>query len=80
MAGANPKLNIVVAPEWRDRPEILELEKRGHSIRMGLSPGDGADLILHPAAHAWHDGLFAGPYLNAALSAARKRLRERKDA
>ena len=91
MAGANPKLDIWVYYPWISRPEIGALHDAGHRISaigsegglVSISPGsrpdrEAPDLILHPAAHGWHDVLFGGPYLNNALMAARKRRRERK--
>jgi hypothetical protein len=85
MGRANPALTIWIYPPWSHHREIEELRSVGHNI----VPLDGPhqinilplpDLILHPAAHAWHDGLFGGPYLKTALSAARKRSRERTNA
>jgi len=88
---ANPCLSIWVYHPWIGRPEIAELHDAGHRISaigsegglLGISGGaepnkDEPDLILHPAAHAWGDAMWETPYLKAALTAARKRHRERK--
>jgi hypothetical protein len=75
---ANPKLRIAVLAEWCDRPEVRELVEAGHEI----VPQDVLtfDLILAPQAHAWGEAMWETPYLKAALTAARKRHRERKKA
>lgn len=75
---ANPKLRIVVPSAWLDRPEVQELVQAGHDV----TPMDFSahDLILAPQAHAWGEAMWETPYLKAALTAARKRSRERKKA
>jgi hypothetical protein len=45
-------LTIWVFEGWRTRPEVLELEKKGHNV---VYIEAGPDLILHPAAHRWND-------------------------
>jgi hypothetical protein len=82
---ANPALCILVAAQWKDRPEVKELQEVGHKIHVledvlvdGFRELPGIDLILHPAAHGWHDSMWESPYLKAALTAGRKRHRERK--
>ena len=84
---ANPRLVILVADVWMERPEVKELVEAGHDVlSLDLLLIDGwreppaIDLILHPAAHAWGDAMWDTPYLKAALTAARKRNRERKKA
>ena len=80
MARAVPALEIVVGRGWLTHPEIVALRELGHHVTSygGVDAPAEPDLILHPAAHGWDDELFGGPYLKTALSAARKRHRERK--
>lgn len=84
---ANPALTILVAAAWMEQPEVKELIAAGHSVHNldellidGWRNPPGIDLILHPAAHGWHESMFDSPYLKAALTAGRKRHRERKKA
>lgn len=77
MGRANPKLVIWIHAQWNGRPEIEALRAAGHTVVVGITEENTAtapDLILHPAAHAWHDALW--DYLPAALAAARKRRKE----
>lgn len=79
MGKPNPILTIVVADEWWNSPPVEELANAGHKVyRWSAFVGpvfDTPDLILHPAAHWWSEDMW--PYLPAALTAARKRRRER---
>lgn len=79
---ANPALTIVVWGGWLSRPEIRALHEAGHAVGTpdSFKWESEPDLILHPAAHAWGDTMWETPYLKAALTAARKRHRERKKA
>jgi hypothetical protein len=61
------KLTIWVDAQWRSHPAILELEAKGHAI---WAPADKPDLILHPQAWNWNDGMWQ--YLPIALKQARK--------
>jgi hypothetical protein len=88
----NQPLRFWVASTWRQHPAILALEAQGHIVHevAGLIAADGSvhepDLILHPAAHGWSEPMFQtekkkdgteyAPYLEVALSAARKRKKE----
>lgn len=76
---ANPALTILVLQPMMERPEVQELIAAGHNV-VAILDGDfvNADLIIHPAAHGWHDSMWESPYLKAALTAGRKRHRERK--
>lgn len=71
-------LVIAVYPPWATHAAIEELRVAGHSIISTDQPwiGSSPDLILHPAAHGWND--FMWEYLPAALTAARRRRKERK--
>lgn len=80
-------LVIAVPIEWVDRPEVAELAAQGHTIMAReLS---NFDLVLSPHAHQWNDymsveetrkdGTKYRPYLDAAVTAARKRKREAKN-
>lgn len=71
---ANPALAIAVAPEFYDRPEILELMRQGHKV-VKVDIGD-YDVVLGRNCHHY-DETFAD-YLPAALTAGRKRRKERK--
>lgn len=65
------RLVIYVDEEWIKRPEIRELEEKGHKIYLVPVMGnDKADLILSRAAWNWHDDMW--PMLETALKAARK--------
>lgn len=74
---ANPALTIVVDRQWEHHPEIEKLREAGHNV-FGLDGDREPDLIIHPAAHGWHESMFESPYLKSALTAGRKRHRERK--
>lgn len=88
MGKPNPVLQIKVAERWLKHPAIRKLHDIGHQI-IPLAEDD-CDLILHPAAHGWHEALFEEaedkqgnrtgryPYVDTALVAARKHRRERK--
>lgn len=85
----NQPLLIVVMHAWLSHPTIAALRAAGHTI---VAYGDQTltdlkpDLILHPAAHGWSapmfvtetkkDGTVYTPYLDVAVTAARKRKRE----
>lgn len=74
----NQPLVVIVADEWYQHPAMLELMAKGHTVHR-WSHWQGTnhpDLILHPAAHAWHDALW--DYLPAAIRAARRRRKENK--
>ena len=81
-------VRIYVWSGWREHPAIRELVDRGHVLVDAVMADAGADLILHPAAHGWHEVLFAEahrkdgtpyrPFLDAAVKAGRQRRRETK--
>lgn len=77
---ANPALVIWIADVWFNRPEVEELANVGHKVYRfsGAATAEEPDLIIHPAAHGWHESMFESPYLKAALTAGRKRHRSRK--
>lgn len=67
------KLVIAVAHTMIDHPKIQELREKGHEI----VPQDfrAFHLILDESAHFWNDMMW--DFLPAALTAARKRKKER---
>lgn len=82
----NQPLLIGVPKKWMAHPAIVQLRDAGHTI---VDAGDTPwDLILHPAAHWWGEEMFVEetrtngekytPYLDAAITAGRKRKREAK--
>lgn len=79
---ANPALTIWVYQLWESHPEIAKLRDAGHDVVVMWFDANlmvtNPDLILHPAAHGWHESMFESPYLKTALTAGRKRHRERK--
>lgn len=88
----NQPLRIWVDTPWRAHPAVLALAQQGHTVYdmhdFARMPPEAPDLILHPAAHGWCEAMFVEeekkdgtkctPYLDAALTAARKRKREAK--
>jgi hypothetical protein len=72
-------LTIWVAEQWYAHPAVLDLMRAGHTV-IALAPGfrylGEPDLIIHSAAHGWHEAMF--DYLPAALTAARRRRKEKK--
>jgi hypothetical protein len=84
----NQPLRIYVWSSWRSHPAVLALAAAGHVLVDAVMADAGADLILHPAAHGWSEPMFTteirkdgteyAPYLEVALSAARKRKKESK--
>ncbi len=70
----NNRLRILVAPQFLRHEEIVALEAKGHEVTV-LNAGDDVDLVLHPSAHFWNDMMW--DFLPAALTAARKRKKER---
>ena len=73
---ANPALTIAVAEEFYDNPEILELMAQGHHVVKLLKIAYECDLLLGRNCH-YYDETMAD-YLPVALTAARKRRKERK--
>ena len=69
------RLIIQVPQEWFDRPEIKELEKKGHTIV--IEPPE-IDLFLGPKAHYWVEEMFGEGYLELALKRARKERKEKE--
>lgn len=92
MAKPNPVLHIVVWAPWVGYPAIQKLRDAGHTITIYGAPGWGEtrpapDIIMHPAAHGWHEALFESittndktryPYVDTALAAARQRRKAAK--
>ena len=70
-------LTIMVAPAFINRPAIRGLQKAGHTVLPWVELGREVDLILHPHAHLFNDMMW--DYLPAAVAAARKRRRSRRD-
>lgn len=78
--GLTPQpITVWVAEEWRQHDAVLALMRAGHTVLI-MQPGfrylGEPDLIIHPAAHGWHDCMWS--YLPAAITAARRRRREKK--
>jgi hypothetical protein len=71
----NNVLRVLVAAQFAENPAIAELKAKGHEIIFFDATIDNVDLILHQSAHFWSDMMW--DFLPAALTAARKRKRER---
>lgn len=78
--GITPQpITIWVAERWAQHPKVLELMRAGHMVvvmKPGLRYLGEPELILHPAAHQWCDELW--DYLPAAITAARRRRKEKR--
>lgn len=84
----NQPLVLWIWHPWISHPKVAALHDAGNTIvaiaRDGavlpIAPATilapGPDLILHPAAHRWHDELW--DYLDVALKSARARKRREK--
>jgi hypothetical protein len=59
-------LTIWVAREWIDRPEVVQAMLAGHTIQ---AIDWETDLILHPKAWRWEEGLF--PHLDITIKEAK---------
>ncbi len=74
-------VRVKVAECWSKHPAVLELIAAGHQVAFVAT--DDADLILHPAAHGWHESKFEQftrkngtpyrPFVEAAVKAGRQR-------
>jgi hypothetical protein len=75
----NSPLVVWVATEFLNSPSVESLRQQGHTVREfgGTVPGMEPDLLLHPAAHWWSEDMW--PYLPAALAAARKRRKTKRE-
>jgi hypothetical protein len=71
----NNVLTILVAAQFREHPAVKELEAKGHQVISAIEDIAVFDLILSPNAHFWNDMMW--DFLPAALTAARKRKKER---
>lgn len=75
-------VRVKVAAQWMSHPAVIELHKQGHSVSP-MTDDDATDLILHPAAHGWHEAMFEQftrkngepyrPFVEAAVKAGRQR-------
>jgi hypothetical protein len=75
----NQPLVIVVADAFFNHPEVESLANQGHKVYRWSGVGADVpepDLILHPAAHFYNETM--ADYLPAAITAARKRKREKR--
>lgn len=70
MGKTNQPLTIWVSAAWAGHDKIRELAEKGHIIKW-MDDSEAFDLILHPSAHQWHDGLWG--HLDVAVKAARGR-------
>lgn len=72
----NNVLRILVAPQFAENPAIAELRAKGHKVEILDNPDfETVDLVLAPSCHFWNDMMW--DFLPAALTAARKRKKER---
>jgi hypothetical protein len=72
-------LVVVVAEQWFQHEAVLELMRQGHRVvkfGAGFRYLEEPDLLLHPAAHGWNDCMWE--YLPAAITAARRRRKEKR--
>ncbi len=71
------RLRFLVDDNFRNHPDILELESKGHAIHTGKSlyeagfTHDEVDVILSRKAHFWTEEMFGEGLLEIAIKKAR---------
>ena len=74
MGKTQQPLTLMVPVEWMDRPEIVELKEKGHTILQAPA----ADLILAPWGHYMTVEMLESNLLEVALKRARSEKKAKK--